>query len=608
MATLQDFINSAVAGFIAVATQRNTDIPPLQALARAADEKAEAALDIKQDKQFTASLTGAVSRLLSSKSEDVISIKDFGAACDGVADDTAAVQAAVAAIPNNTRGASIYFPGPTRITERITMSFPSKTVCLYGNGVNSDILCDGRYAGIEWISTIDSDGIATTPQFMMSGLWITKTYEPSAGQSGETGLRLVWSSTGVVAGTDHLRLSNGGIRAASGAAFWSQALEIVDGGAAVFTGFTFSNFNGVDLTRTETAIKLIREKALNCCRFQFSGCYIFRFTRGIKVIQAGAIQVGSIEAIYWTGGELVGVGIGFESDAPGGYPTGNALSQFQFVNSHMDASVGFVKAPAINNLYVTNNFLIKSNNGATPGDSPGFDIPGGVTGGAITDNNIHQFDKTYGTGVSDAIDVSSTGISLGLFVKGNLFSNWRRGVNVGVANSFGEIRVASDNTYSNCDTSVFAPDEATRSVTMGAAARHTIDGAFSSELVLRDGGAPSGLQSFGLYYDGGKLYQRRLSNDATTTTSAYRVDLLEASISWNALNTPHGGQNFVDIALTGAEIGDYVQVSASGPLQNAFVTGEVNVNDSVRVYLHNMSGADVDLGTLTYFVRVHKRA
>lgn len=58
--------------------------------------------------QYKVDLPNSVSRELSSKLKDFVNIKDFGAKCDSVTDDTAAIQRAVDAMPT---GGTLFFPG-----------------------------------------------------------------------------------------------------------------------------------------------------------------------------------------------------------------------------------------------------------------------------------------------------------------------------------------------------------------------------------------------------------------------------------------------------------------------------------------------------------------
>jgi hypothetical protein len=59
---------------------------------------------------YTASFAGATAQTVQTKLEQYVSVKDFGAVGDGVADDTAAIQAAIAGSPT---GSTIYFPAGT---------------------------------------------------------------------------------------------------------------------------------------------------------------------------------------------------------------------------------------------------------------------------------------------------------------------------------------------------------------------------------------------------------------------------------------------------------------------------------------------------------------
>lgn len=61
--------------------------------------------------QFVQSGTGAVERTVTEKLQDVVSVKDFGAIGDGVADDTAAIQAAIDYVESRQwPGGVVYFP------------------------------------------------------------------------------------------------------------------------------------------------------------------------------------------------------------------------------------------------------------------------------------------------------------------------------------------------------------------------------------------------------------------------------------------------------------------------------------------------------------------
>jgi hypothetical protein len=90
--------------------------------------------------------TGAVARTVDSKLKDAVSVKDFGAVGDGVADDTAAIQAAITAADGRT----VLLPAGTyKITSTLTFTPTAATferpIRLVGEGMFSSVI-DTRVA------------------------------------------------------------------------------------------------------------------------------------------------------------------------------------------------------------------------------------------------------------------------------------------------------------------------------------------------------------------------------------------------------------------------------------------------------------------------------
>ena len=122
--------------------------------------------------KFTQSGTGAVARTIQSKLRDVVSVKDFGAAGDGVTDDTSAIQAALNA------HVAVFIPQGTYIISS-TLAAPDRDTVITGSGSQSTILkFTGGNNGISWFSstannTLQVEGLTLLAAAAMAGNAIT---------------------------------------------------------------------------------------------------------------------------------------------------------------------------------------------------------------------------------------------------------------------------------------------------------------------------------------------------------------------------------------------------------------------------------------------------
>lgn len=104
--------------------------------------------------------TGAVTRTVTSKLQESVSVLDFGADPTGVADSTAAIQAAINSL--GTNGGSIYFPvGVYKVTTQININSQSN-VHLFGPGFS------GSYNSTNYCATLIATSTFTMFQFTNS--------------------------------------------------------------------------------------------------------------------------------------------------------------------------------------------------------------------------------------------------------------------------------------------------------------------------------------------------------------------------------------------------------------------------------------------------------
>lgn len=130
---------------------------------------------------YTPAGTGAVSRTVQAKLRDVVSVKDFGAVGDGVADDTAAVQAAI-----NTGKSGVYFPdGTYRIASVVTLSgnltlFGSAGAVIFPNRGTPGGNVFQATSGSIVIEGLTFDGGASQPTNAAANTYIVRAGNPAS--------------------------------------------------------------------------------------------------------------------------------------------------------------------------------------------------------------------------------------------------------------------------------------------------------------------------------------------------------------------------------------------------------------------------------------------
>ena len=117
----------------------------------------------------------------------------------------------------------------------------------------------------------------------------------------------------------------------------------------------------------------------------------------------------------------------------------------------------------------------------------------------------------------------------------------------------------------------------------------------------------------GAWFDGLYKFVVKTSDDATTLATWDGVDVtvdeqrLEGSLIWNPGNLVDGaGETSTSITVSGAALGDYVDVAAPYDLQDQTVTGYVTATDTVEIRLQNESTNAINLASGTWTVRVRK--
>ena len=146
--------------------------------------------------------TGAVARTVQSKLRDVVSVKDFGAAGDGVTDDTAAIQSALSEAQSKNKWALYFPPGIYVTTQPIVISVSEGHI--YGAGSKNTVI---RLSSTETVDFIQISDPTRIFRVQVSGIRLD--YNLNLGPSNATAIRITNLSAGTFTDIDIFNFKHG---------------------------------------------------------------------------------------------------------------------------------------------------------------------------------------------------------------------------------------------------------------------------------------------------------------------------------------------------------------------------------------------------------------
>jgi hypothetical protein len=526
---------------------------------------------------YLSTATGSVSRTVEAKLGDVVSVKDFGAVGGGVADDTAAIQAAIDANPSK----NIFFPpGTYKVAGTITITSSSALVGA-GAGVTSISQMTGDVDTFLFKPTTAGSTSAYLNNPRISGISVNHTSVAAASTLG-AGIRFLQCNG--------YKLFDCTVSNAP------EGITIQGGQFGSLKSFQIYASSGLTAT-ADSALLYLRQAPYGGSLYQ--PCYtveIEDFRMSATLLRETCIYIRNVDGATFSNGYVAYGGtslVKIKAERDSGYVSG-----VSFVNTYLDCV----------------------NTSSTP---YGISIPtDGFTSAAVYDVRLGA-GSIIGNGSQSGIITRKPEV-YNIIVAGALILNMSKWA-IDVEGSAGVTNLhITGATIQNCG------DLLSGSVTATAGRLLNISGSMfnyvNTKCVVMAGswnqGVISGCSNSSNVPD--------ITNTATFTnglalganSSAYTgagankwvgVSQIFATATLDFPSTAVGAAATLTMTVTGAAVGDPVTVSVSGSTNivntgTAFFlfVGGVTATDTVSIRAYNLSGATSDPAALFFNVVVHK--
>jgi hypothetical protein len=516
--------------------------------------------------------TGGTTRALYDLLTDVFTnVKSFGAVGDGTTDDTAAIAAAIDALPLN--GGIIFFPpGTFKVTDEIDVDKPL-TVIGSGRGItqiratalgaNKSIfhstfgrfVCNGiTFRGPTSAAFVSAEGAIHVEGAQGARVEYTKITDIECYDFGEHGIRHTYCDFGHVERCYVHNVGYGAIEFLSCDTSYAcnNLIDTVTPGAS---GDAYGIYFTMNTPATDD----------RCVGWICSGNTVYNipiweaydthggtdgvFSNNIAINCALGVSLAHANSVYSP--ERITI-------------TGNVLQASGATTTNRGIGVAGGTTQNALDIVISNNVLI------------GF----GYDSGAANDGAIFVQD-TEQCVITNNIIKSSYAIAILLYGDNNSFvvsdnniaginnsETWSAGIRIEEPNQTG---IISGNRINSSNETGIHIDDTNDSVHFGF----------------------NNIRTTGTEIVGGAFGGRGLMLNGEAT-----IDL--ASIG-------DGNYDVVSITVDGAEIGDFVEISASAHVSGLTLTGVVQAADTVWALLLNNTGAGIDLGSTTFYAKVTKR-